>query len=146
MNTNNIYVLLKELFLILDEGDQQLFATHGLSVTRYYTLHHLYTQSGISLSDLSRLMLCDKSNVTRIVKSLEKDGYVIKKPHETDKRATRLYLTEKGKMKEQEVRTAHQSFNDNRFKQAMSLIDSEMVFSQLTHFKNHLQNQSPTDN
>jgi len=72
-------------------------------------------QPGMSLSELSNLMLCDKSNATRIIKGLETDGLVYRKPHETDGRTLRLYLTDKGEQLRKEAIFAHQSFNSMRF-------------------------------
>lgn len=120
-SAERLYLLLKELFLILDEGDQYLFALYNLSVTRYYTLFHLNSNPGASLSDLSRLMLCDKSNVTRIAKLLERDGLVYREGHETDRRSSRLFLTPVGAETESKVRLAHAHFNELRFQTSLAL-------------------------
>lgn len=41
-------------------------------------------------------MFCDKSNITRLVRALEDEGIVCRRPHESDGRALRLYLTDQG--------------------------------------------------
>ena len=76
---------------------------------------HIGERPGISFSDLSHLLICDKSNATRIIKGLEGDGLVYRRPHETDGRALRLYLSDKGKALRKKAIAAHQNYNNNRF-------------------------------
>ena len=109
-----LYNLLKQTFILLDDGDRRLFGRYNLSPTRYYALLHISESPGLSSSELSDRLLCDKSNVTRIVKGLENSGYIFRKPHETDGRTLRLYLTNQGKEVCANVSTAHQSYNEMR--------------------------------
>ncbi|MCP4360148.1 MAG: MarR family transcriptional regulator [Chloroflexi bacterium] len=109
-----LYNLLKETFILLDDGDRRLFNQYNLTPPRFYVLFHLNEEPGISASDLSQKMLCDKSNVTRIVKGLEAAGYLEKRPHESDGRALRLYLTVAGETTCNEVQTAHTVYNETR--------------------------------
>jgi DNA-binding MarR family transcriptional regulator len=109
-----LYNLLKEAFLLLDFGDRQLFARYDLTISRYYALYHIDTAPGLSLSQLSNSMFCDKSNATRVVKSLEKDGLVMRKPHETDGRTLRLFLTTAGQALLATTSAAHNQYNQTR--------------------------------
>ena len=112
---NMIYNTLNEIFILLDDGDRRFFGNYDLSPTRYYALFHLLEQPGISFSELSNRMLCDKSNITRIIKGLEADDLVIRQPHETDGRTLRLFISEKGKDLCQEAMKAHRNYNQERF-------------------------------
>lgn len=107
-DVEQLYRLLKEAFLLLDDGDRRLFGQHDLSSPRYYALSHIAAEPGLSLSQLSDYMFCDKSNITRIIRGLERDGHLERRPHETDGRSLRLYLTEKGTAVYQTVAAAHQ--------------------------------------
>ncbi|MCP4415837.1 MAG: MarR family transcriptional regulator [Chloroflexi bacterium] len=109
-----LYNLLKQTFILLDDGDRRLFGRYNLTSPRYYALHHISEKPGLSSSELSDRLLCDKSNVTRIVKGLEKVGLIIRKPHETDGRSLRLYLTNPGEEICSELSTAHQKYNQIR--------------------------------
>ncbi|WP_420640643.1 MarR family winged helix-turn-helix transcriptional regulator [Candidatus Leptofilum sp.] len=109
-----LYNLLKTTFILLDDGDRRLFGQFDLSPTRYYALLHISEKPGLSSSELSDRLLCDKSNVTRIVKGLENTGYIIRKPHESDGRTLRLYHTEKGKTVCNQISEAHQAYNELR--------------------------------
>jgi DNA-binding MarR family transcriptional regulator len=110
-----LYNTLNEIFLLLDDGDRRFFGHYELSPSRYYALFHLLEQPGISFSELSNLMLCDKSNITRIIKGLEADELVVRRPHETDGRTLRLFLSEKGQALCKEAMIAHHVYNQERF-------------------------------
>lgn len=110
----SLYSSLKESFLLLDFGDRQLFAGFGLSVPRYYALYHIAGSPGISPTHLSNLMFCDKSNITRLLQSLEAEGYIERRSHEHDRRVQRLYLTESGAMLQGQVAHAHDDYVAHR--------------------------------
>jgi DNA-binding MarR family transcriptional regulator len=110
-----IYTLLNEIYLILDDGDRRLLSQFSLTPPRYYALVHLGDRPGMSLSELSNLMLCDKSNATRIIRSLEADGLVYRLPHETDGRSIRLFLSQEGQELRKRSIRAHNRYNHQRF-------------------------------
>jgi MarR family transcriptional regulator, organic hydroperoxide resistance regulator len=109
-----IYNLLKEVFFLIDDGDRRLFNQYNLSVPRFYILWHLGNEPGISSRRLSELMICDKSNITRLSKGLEFDGLVERRSHETDGRALRLYLTVEGERIRKEALASHLAYNEQR--------------------------------
>jgi DNA-binding MarR family transcriptional regulator len=122
-----LYNLLKETFILLDDGDRRLFGEYSLTPPRFYTLSHIAEEPGLSSSRLSDRLLCDKSNVTRIVKGLESEGYIERKPHETDGRALRLYLTEKGTAVLQKVQIAHTNYNTHRLTSLAGITHDALV-------------------
>ncbi len=109
-----LYDLIKEAFLLLDFGDRRLLEQYRLTVSRYYALHHIASRPGLSPGQLSHLMFCDKSNITRIVQSLETDGYLERQMHERDARAQRLYLTASGARLHDDVALAHAAYVEQR--------------------------------
>ena len=111
----HLYDLIKEAFLLLDFGDRGLFDQFGLSISRYYALHHIAIDPGLSPSRLSQLMFCDKSNITRLLQGLEGDAYIQRCQHEQDGRVQRLYLTERGIHLHNEVCAAHLDSIEQRF-------------------------------
>lgn len=135
---DHLYNLIKETFLLLDAGDRQYFGQYGLTVPRYYALYHIAEEPGISLSQLSNRMFCDKSNITRIIKGLEGDGYVSRAAHETDGRALRLYLTENGVSILDTVSAGHHAYNDARFA-CFELTESRDLIAMLSGLKEHLR-------
>ena len=135
-----LYALLKEIFLILDDGDRQLLSQFDLTPSRYYALVHLSENPGMSLSELSDLMLCDKSNATRIVRGLEADGLAKRRPHESDGRAIRLTLTEVGDRLRRRAIAAHQQYNQGRL-QSMTNGNGELLLDDLAQLKRSLRDR-----
>jgi DNA-binding MarR family transcriptional regulator len=115
MNANTrLYDIIKESFLLLDFGDRLLLEKFDLTVPRYYALCHIAAEPGISPSLLSRTMFCDKSNITRLIHGLEIEGLVERRPHETDGRAQRLFLTTAGRELQKRAALAHERFIEQR--------------------------------
>lgn len=133
-----LYNLLKELFLLLDDGDRRLFDAYALSEARFYALYHLGTQPGISSSQLSELMFCDKSNVSRLLKGMEAEGWVLREPHESDGRAQRLYLTPAGKALYNRVSQAHLNYNRERLDRCLQQAEQGELLELLTTLRNGL--------
>ena len=135
-----IYTLLNEIYLILDDGDRRLFSQFDLTPPRYYALVHIGSQPGISLSKLSDLMLCDKSNATRIIKGLEGENLVYRLPHETDGRAIRLFLSQTGHEIRRKAIKAHSKYNRKRFDGEVPVEEDELR-TELIQLKNHLRDR-----
>jgi DNA-binding MarR family transcriptional regulator len=57
----------------------------------------LYHMDGISQEALAKVQSVSKATSTRAIQKLEKEGYVYRQRDESDLRAYRVYLTEKGK-------------------------------------------------
>jgi DNA-binding MarR family transcriptional regulator len=138
-NEVNLYTTLKEIYLSIDNGDRQLLEGYNLSVPRFYLLKHIAENPGISLTHLARLMLTDKSNITRLIKSVENDGLVCKEKHETDGRALCLHLTEAGSALIARAISAHQSFTARRFSPINEHADG--ILSELVEIKHMLERQ-----
>ncbi len=113
-NLAQLYDLIKETFLLLDFGDRQFLEQFDLTVPRYYALVHIATEPGLSPSRLSRIMFCDKSNVTRLVQSLEREGLVERRPDGFDGRVQQLYLTAAGAARYTTVAAAHDCYVTQR--------------------------------
>jgi DNA-binding MarR family transcriptional regulator len=133
-----IYTLLSEIYLILDDGDRRLLSQFKLTPPRYYVLVHLGNSPGMSLSELSNLMLCDKSNATRIIKGLEAEGLVYRLPHETDGRSIRLFLSKAGQKVRQKAIDAHSDYNKRRFNEAVP-VEEEDLLLELAQLKRRLR-------
>ena len=137
-NQEKLYNLLKEAFLLLDFGDRQLFSRYNLTAPRFYALFHVNQEPGISSSQLSNRMFCDKSNATRIIKGLEAEGYIERQPHETDGRSLRLFLTPEGTAVCHQVIAVHQAYNQVRL-DCISEIERGDLIQGLTILNQRLQ-------
>jgi len=105
----DLYLLLTDMFYLLDDTDRQFFGEFGLSTRQFWALHHLSeTDNGLSMIDLSRALFTDKSNVTAITDRLEAAGLVKRTPAPQDRRMILLTLTPAGRQRHEEVFAAHQ--------------------------------------
>lgn len=67
----------------------------NLGASEYECLHYVRKNSGISQEKLSSILNIDKSAVARMVANLEKKGYLYRLQDENDKRAKKLFVTDK---------------------------------------------------
>ena len=110
-----LYTLFLETYLLLDDNERHFFDQYDLSSARYHALWHIQKSPGLSLRELSSLLLCTKGNTTRIVKSLEAEGYLTRQVDQDDNRVLCLNLTAKGQTLLGEVAQAYQEFRQACF-------------------------------
>ncbi|HII02695.1 TPA: MarR family transcriptional regulator [Methanosarcinaceae archaeon] len=70
---------------------------YGIGSGQFDFLMVLYRKDGISQETLAKKLKVSKATSTRAVRSLEKGGYVYRQVDEADRRAYKVYLTDKGK-------------------------------------------------
>jgi len=110
-----IYSALVRSHMLLSESDDRFFERYHLGKTRYYALLHINQQPGISLSELSKRLLCTKGNTTRIVRGLEQEGTIARQADPHDNRAVRLLLTERGEKLLEAASHAYQAHKQSLF-------------------------------
>jgi DNA-binding MarR family transcriptional regulator len=144
--TETLYALLKDIFFLLEDGDRRFFSQFDLTTPRFYALKHIGENPGISISQLSTLMLSDKGNISRIVRGMEAEGLVIRRPDRFDGRALCLFLSDEGEALRRETVLSHAAFNHAR----ISGIDTEYeqlleILSDVkTTLDKHLQDDAPS--
>jgi DNA-binding MarR family transcriptional regulator len=87
----------------------ELQALHGLTINDFDVLAQLARAPEQSLKrvDLSERVLLTPSGITRLLKGLERAGYVGNRPCKEDARVTYAVLTPKGRKKLEEARKTH---------------------------------------
>ena len=75
------------------------FKNYGYDITteQWRVLHRIWEEDGLSQHEIAKRLFKQGPNITRILDDLEKDGLVIRKSTENNRRKYRLFLTEKGK-------------------------------------------------
>lgn len=68
-----------------------------LSLEQYELLVVLFQNNGSYQRQLSKLMLKDRPNITKMLKNLEKEKLVLRKATPENKRIKKVYITELGK-------------------------------------------------
>jgi len=69
----------------------------GIGPGQFPVLITLYHGDGLNQGEIARTIRVDKATVTRDVKKLEEQGYVRRERDADDKRAYRVFLTQKAK-------------------------------------------------
>ena len=70
---------------------------HETTLPRFDVMAALYRRrEGVTMSELSRMLLVSNGNATTVVDRLEKDGLVRRTPSETDRRTVFVALTPAG--------------------------------------------------
>lgn len=75
----------------------QPLAVFGITPSQFFVFNALWVEDGINFSDLAKRVAIDVSTLTGIIDRMERAGYVERIPDEKDRRAVRLFLTEKAK-------------------------------------------------
>ena len=106
VSSENKYNLLSgRVALLLNRFLSQQFKSANVNLTReqWSILAVLWKSDGCSQQFIADSTSRDKPSVTRLIDNLVKEGYVIRKNDENDRRLNLIYLTDKGKEIEQDV-------------------------------------------
>ncbi|MFC1884284.1 MarR family winged helix-turn-helix transcriptional regulator [Thermodesulfobacteriota bacterium] len=77
----------------------QGFKAGGFNITpeQWGVLNCLWEKDGQTQTEIADRILKDKTNLTRMLDVMEREGLVERRPHEKDRRSYRIFLTSKGK-------------------------------------------------
>jgi len=119
--------LVKQVYLLLDDGDNRFLSQYDLTQIQYFAL--LKLQEGPKpLSQLSKELLCDPSNITRVAGILERKGWITRERGDNDRRVILASLTSKGEQLIEAVEQTH----ENYIHQRMGVLDENERASLLT--------------
>lgn len=79
---------------------------------QFMFLIQLYKQDGINQEELTEKLSIDKGTTARAVKKLEEEGFVIRLKDESDKRAYKIYLTDKAKENKDKIYDVLQAWEE----------------------------------
>lgn len=68
----------------------------GLTIAQFAVLEALYNKGDLKICEIIERILTTSGNITVVIKNLEKDGLIKKKPDPNDKRSCIISLTEEG--------------------------------------------------
>jgi len=81
-------------------SDSALHRKTGISTVKFNVLKALAVKGGkLTPSDIARLIIRERHDVTTLVRRMEKDGYIEFEPNLGDRRSVYVILTEKGREK-----------------------------------------------
>lgn len=126
LNTQETYTLLTgRLSMTLNRTLLQYFKANNIPLTReqWSILAVLWKEDGCSQQTLATETHRDKPSVTRLLDKMEKEGLVVRKADENDRRLNLIFLTEKGKSYEKE---AFRIINEIELVATKGLTDSQI--------------------
>jgi DNA-binding MarR family transcriptional regulator len=94
------------------EGELREFlrVRHDTTLPRFDVMAALFRRrEGVTMSELSRMLLVSNGNATTVVDRLEKDGLVRRSPSPSDRRTVHVALTPEGLTQFEALATNHQA-------------------------------------
>jgi len=98
-HTRNFGILSRQLQAYINVA----FKTLDLDYWEIILMTNLYDNEGINQEQLSSILYIDKSVTAKTIKSLVDKGFLIRKVCEKDRRAKKIYLTDKGRESKNEI-------------------------------------------
>lgn len=92
-----LYDALADLIRVYQFRDRDRICCQDISVTQYYALESLARHGPLTLNELASQLYLDKSTVSRVVNTIERKKLLRRQPHEQDRRAVLLALTDAGR-------------------------------------------------
>lgn len=104
------------------------FMEKGYDITfeQWTVMNVLYAEPGLIQSEIAEKTYKDKTNVTRILDVLSKNGYVVRENHASDRRSSCVYLTDKGRKMFDDLIPYIESINE-QFKEGISEEELEVL-------------------
>ncbi len=91
---------------------EKLLSPYGLTVEQYHLLKNTTADTGLSQNQLCELVGKKPANITRILDRLEKKGWIERRQHPDDRRASLVFLTKEGGRISAEVLNDFESYSN----------------------------------
>lgn len=85
---------------------------YGGTMSIGFALLNIHTEEGTPATKIGPLMGLEARSLTRLLKSMEEKGLIIRKTDEADKRSVRILLTREGKKRREKARETVLRFNE----------------------------------
>jgi len=99
----------------IDKNLGQQLESYGVSIPQSFILFSLLEQDGATLKEIGNKTLIDSSSMTVLVDKLEKDELVERKLDSQDRRAIRVFITDKGRTIAENVSKIGIKFNSHLY-------------------------------
>ena len=114
-------------------------ATEGYEATgvQFGVLRNIPRQGEISMSELTERVRCVASNMTTIIRRMEKQGLVVTQKNAADRRQTMVILTDKGAATRTLMEKNYQEFLTGAFG-ALTISEQEQLYQLLSKIEKNL--------
>jgi len=103
---------IRKSWIGLSKMYNELVAPYGITVSVGFALLNIDVQKGTPSTALGPKMGMESTSLSRVLKSMEKQGLIVREPNSNDRRSVMIKLTESGKEKRNHSRKAVLGFNE----------------------------------
>lgn len=143
-NERKPFMAINALSHIFHSSIRDLGEAQGLNESYRNLLFHLSREDGVTQLDLSRMTHLKPPTISVTLTKMEAEGYIERKTDENDRRAVRVFLTEKGKAFESASRKLVKSL-DARSLEGMSDEEVATLMELLDRIYFNLTGERPED-
>ncbi|HFI0143050.1 TPA: MarR family winged helix-turn-helix transcriptional regulator [Streptococcus suis] len=91
----------------ISKSELETIKKYGLTVCQFGVMEALYNKGNLRIQDLIDKLLSTSGNMTVVIKNMIRDGYVYKTSDTSDRRASLIALTEKGRQTIESILPEH---------------------------------------
>ncbi len=102
----------------------------------------IFDHNGLSQEELSEYLSIDKSTTAKAVKSLEENGYIIRRVSEKDRRAYNLYTTDKAISTKKAIRKLAFDWDNNVLLKGFGQQEKELVYDLLKRMAQNARSET----
>lgn len=128
-SSDSINYLLAQICRLHHARSHTLLEEIGLYRGQPPVLRALWEKEGLTHTDLAERLHVQPATVTKMIKRMEKTGFVTCKADEKDQRVSRVYLTEAGREIQEKVQQVWRTLQDETFDHLS--MDERVVLRQL---------------
>ncbi len=104
---------IKSTWLAISKMYNQIAATHNSTQAHGFVLISIDKEEGTPSTKIAPLLGMEPTGLSRILKTLEEQGFIYRQKDDHDKRIIRIFLTEKGLEKRKIAVSAVKGFNEH---------------------------------
>lgn len=118
----------------ISKSELETIKKYGLTVCQFGVMEALYNKGNLRIQDLIDKLLSTSGNMTVVIKNMIRDGYVYKTSDTSDRRASLIALTDKGRQTIESILPEHYDHVGHIFS-VLSLEEQEQLANILKKFK-----------
>jgi MarR family transcriptional regulator, organic hydroperoxide resistance regulator len=127
INRKSLDLNIKAAWLAITKMYNTLGLEYGITHSNGFVLLNIDPDKGVPATKIAPMMGMEAGSLTRMLKSLEDEGWIYRQTDTDDKRKVIVYLTKEGRKKRELARLAVREFN-RRLRQEISAEKLEIFF------------------
>lgn len=125
------------------EASEAAYRRHGVHAGQQFILVRLWEEDGLTPGQLARRLGLSTPTVTKMTSRMEATGLVVRRPHPTDRRLVRIYLTERGRELPEEISNEMRDLTERALAGLMPEERAQFIRSLTTVQRNLVSSPAP---